>query len=372
VVKNETTEKPGERRYGHPLRRNHEAEKRLCGKGVTCWAKSHWPLNKESHVINLMFLEVDLKVKEGFEMNNILKIIIFSFLAAILFFGCEGVPEEKSAAQATSAESVFDSSAEMVSGKSDSKTIFMIHGMWGGPWVWKNYKTFFETKGYHCVTPTLRFHDMNPDDSPDPQLGTVSLLDYASDLEKEIKQLDEKPIIMGHSMGGLLAQILGSRGLAKSLVLITPVAPSGINCLKFSVIKTFWGMTTTWGWWKKPNRISYDSAVYGIIQLVPPEQQKEIYSKLVYESGRAAFEIGWWLFDSTDASKVNESDVTCPVLVIAGKEDRLVPPSVVKKVAKKYESVSTYLEFDNHAHFVLSEPNWEVIAESVDSWLKKN
>jgi pimeloyl-ACP methyl ester carboxylesterase len=211
---------------------------------------------------------------------------------------------------------------------------------------------------------------MDPNDTPDPQLGTVSLLDYASDLEKEIKQLDEKPIIMGFSMGGLLAQMLGAKGLAKSLVLLAPASPSGINGLKFSTIKTFGGAMTTWGWWRKPIRISYDSAVYGIMHLLPPDQQKEIYSKFVYESGRAAFEIAWWLFDSADASKVDESDVTCPVLVIAGKEDRAVPPSLVKKVAQKYGTVSTYVEFDNHAHLIISEPDWEVIPEYIDSWLK--
>jgi pimeloyl-ACP methyl ester carboxylesterase len=104
---------------------------------------------------------------------------------------------------------------------------------------------------------------------------------------------------------------------------------------------------------------------------VPPEQQKEVYSKFVYESGRAGYEIGFWLFDSKDSSKVNEADVTCPILVISGKEDRLTPASVVKKVAEKYEPVSTYREFENHAHWVVGEPDWENIAAYIDSWLIK-
>lgn len=120
-----------------------------------------------------------------------------------------------------------------------TETIFMIHGMWGGAWYWDNYKSFFEAKGYRCVTTTLRFHDMDPKKIPNPQLGTTSLLDYAGDLEEEIQQLGVKLIVMGHSMGGLLAQILGSRGLAKALVLLTPAAPSGIMALKPSVIKSF-------------------------------------------------------------------------------------------------------------------------------------
>lgn len=101
-----------------------------------------------------------------------------------------------------------------------SETIFMIHGMWCGAWYWDNYKGFFEDKGYRCVTTTLRFHDVDPGETPHPRLGATSLLDYAEDLEEEIRQLGDKPIIMGHSMGGLLTQILGGRGLAKVLVLL--------------------------------------------------------------------------------------------------------------------------------------------------------
>lgn len=78
-----------------------------------------------------------------------------------------------------------------------ANTIVMIHGMWGGGWYWENYKRFFESKGYQCITPTLRFHDMDPKELPNPQLGTTSLLEYLEDLEKEINQLDALPIIMG-------------------------------------------------------------------------------------------------------------------------------------------------------------------------------
>jgi pimeloyl-ACP methyl ester carboxylesterase len=304
-------------------------------------------------------------------MNHISRTIIFTLIAAALISGCTSSTVEQSSDQTASKKTAPGLSSSAAFSKSDNKTIFMIHGMFCGPWVWDNYKTFFEKKGYRCITTTLRFHDMSPNDAPNPQLGTTGLQDYAADLEKEIMGLDEKPIIMGHSMGGLLAQILGSKGLAKSIVLLTPASPSGINALKYSVIKSFWSNLATWGFWEKPMRLSFDDAVYAMLHLVPPEQQKEVYSKFVYESGRAGYEIGFWLFDSKDSSKVNEADVTCPILVISGKEDRLTPASVVKKVAEKYEPVSTYREFENHAHWVVGEPDWENIAAYIDSWLIK-
>ena len=250
-----------------------------------------------------------------------------------------------------------------------TETIVMIHGMWGGGWSWENYVKHFEKKGYHCITPTLRFHDMDPNETPNPQLGTTSLLDYAEDLEQEIHKLDVIPILMGHSMGGLLAQILGSRGLAKALVLLTPASPYGIMALKPSVIRSFWSVLTKWGFWRKPMRQKFNEAVYSMLHLLTPEEQKEAFDKFVYESGRAGFEIGFWLFDSRRAAKVDESKITCPVLVIAGAEDRITPASVVRQVANKYKAVSTYKEFANHAHWIIAEPGWQEIAEYVSDWL---
>lgn len=250
-----------------------------------------------------------------------------------------------------------------------TETIFMIHGMWGGPWYWGKYKSFFEREGYRCLTTTLRFHDVDPEDAPDPQLGTTSLLDYAEDLEQEIRQLGVKPIVMGHSMGGLLAQILGSRGLAKALVLLTPASPAGIMALTPSVIRSFLSAQMKWGFWKRPMRQPFNEAVYSMLDLLPPNEQKEAYEKFVHESGRAACEIGYWLFDSKGASKVDDAKVTCPVLVIAGADDRITPASVVRRIAKKYATVSTHKEFEDHAHWVVAEPGWQEVAEYVAGWL---
>ncbi|NIV03470.1 alpha/beta fold hydrolase [Candidatus Saccharibacteria bacterium] len=252
-----------------------------------------------------------------------------------------------------------------------SDTIFMIHGMWGGGWYWENYRQFFEERGFQYKIPTLRFHDIEPDQPAPPELGTVSLLDYAADLETEIQQLESPPILMGHSMGGLLAQILGSKGLAKALVLLTPASPAGILALRPSVIKSFRSSLFRWGFWKKPHRPTFDEAVYSMMHLLPESEQKEMYANLVYESGRAAAEIGFWLFDPQKAAKVDEIPITCPVLVIAGAEDRITPSSVTRKVAEKYKAVATFKEFPEHAHWIIGEPGWEEVAGYVFDWLTK-
>ena len=252
-----------------------------------------------------------------------------------------------------------------------SETIFMIHGASLAPWVWQNYKRYFEKEGYQCVTPTLRYHDVNPNDTPDSRLGTTSLLEYAHDLEEQIQGLRVKPIVMGHSMGGLLAQVLAGRGLAKAVVLLTPLAPAGIMAISPSVMRGFLSPLTKWGFWKKPFRVTFNEAKYSTLNLLPLDQQQEAYGRFVYDSGRAAAESGFWFLDSRRVSKVDESKITCPVLVIAGAKDRVTPVSVVRKVAKKYRAVSTYKEFENHSHWVLGEPAWQEIADYVAGWLRQ-
>lgn len=243
--------------------------------------------------------------------------------------------------------------------------------MWGGSWYWEGYRKIFEGKGYRCIVPTLRYHDMDPKGIPNPKLGTTSLLDYAADLEEEIRRLDSKPILIGHSMGALLAQILGSRGLARALVLLTPASPGGINALTPSVIRSFQSVLMGYGFWKKPRRQTFNEAVYSMLQLLTAEEQRKTYSRFVYESGRAAAEIGFWYLDKKGASKVNEKKVSCPVLVIAGSQDKITPASVVRKVANKYRAVSTYKEFPDHAHWVVGEPGWEEIADYTSDWLSQ-
>ena len=130
-----------------------------------------------------------------------------------------------------------------------TRTIFMIHGMWGGPWYWENYRQVLEAEGYRCIAATLPYHDMDPRGIPD------------------------------------------------------------------------------------------------MLHLLPENERMEVYEKCVYESGRATFEIGFWLFDPRAASRVDASRVNCPVLVVAGAEDRITPAAVVRKVARKYRAVSTYKEF---------------------------
>lgn len=252
-----------------------------------------------------------------------------------------------------------------------TKTLFMIHGMWGTSRDWDNFLPYFKAQGYRCIATTLPYHNVTQGGSPDPRLGTTSLLDYADALVQQIQQLDEKPVILGHSMGGLLAQMLGARGLAQSLVLLCPAAPAGSFVLTPAVVRSFWRYALRWGFWKRPYRQPFSDAAWSSLNLLAPEAQREAHSKYVWESGRVIFEIGGWPLYRGHANAVDASRIHCPMLVVSGGQDRITPASSVRKVAEKYRHVSTYREFPDHAHWMLGEPKWEQVAEFISDWVNQ-
>lgn len=256
----------------------------------------------------------------------------------------------------------------------------MIHGMWCGGWVWSNQVKFLQKKGLTCSCPDLRFHG-ECFKNPNPNLGRVSLLDYLKDLEEKIllfkRDFGDWPIGMGHSMGGLLGQILASRGLLKALILLAPAAPRGVVSTEKTVLDFFLPMLLKEGlkFRKRPLKPSFENAMRFLLNRVSREEQGAIYKKLGYESGRAVFEIGFWQLEwFRRAAKVKFKNVKCPIFIAAGGADEVTPALVVKKNMEKYRKKSpailTYKEYPECAHWLLSEPEWEIIMKDVWSWLE--
>jgi pimeloyl-ACP methyl ester carboxylesterase len=248
------------------------------------------------------------------------------------------------------------------------RCIVMIHGMWAGGWVWDDWVPILERRGYACLAPTLRYHDVSPRTPPDA-LGFASLLDYAHDLEREIDSLAEPPILLGHSMGGILAQMMAARGRARAVALLSPMPPQGINVLSLASLRMFRRTLMSWGFWGRPTRPDFADAVASMLGHLSGAERRAVYDRLVHESGRVGCETGFWFLDPHRAKWVDASRVECPVLVLAGAEDRLHPPSMMRKVARRYERHSTYMEIPGHGHWLVGEPGWQEIAEHVADWL---
>lgn len=252
-----------------------------------------------------------------------------------------------------------------------SKTILMIHGMWGGAWYWKNYRDFFERAGYRTIAVDLPYHGQYCH-TPDERLGTTSVADYVDFLAAEIAKLDEKPIVMGHSMGGLLAQMLAARNLAEKTILLTPAAPAGIMSLHFSVIRTFLPLILMPSFWRKPIPAEYNLAKYAVLNLMDDEREcRQIVAQMGCESGRAIFEIGCWALDKHRTTAINADDIQSPMLILSGAHDRIVPAGVVSKIWHKYRHCAEYHCLSDHAHWLVGEPGWEKITARVQAWLEQ-
>lgn len=246
--------------------------------------------------------------------------------------------------------------------------VVMIHGAFCGGWVFDGLRKSFEAKGYKVRTPTLRYHDCGR--NPPALLGTTSVLDYAADLEKEISALKAVPILIGHSMGGLLAQMLAARMGVRALVLLAPSAPWGMLPSTMFEYASAGAMFFAGDFWSKPIQPSYDIAASNALDLLPPSERSQIFARFVPESGLATFEIMHWALDARRATAVDANKVTCPVLCLSGRHDKVNPPPTIRRIAQRYRGHADYEELDGHSHWMLGEPGWEKIAARALHWLE--
>lgn len=239
-------------------------------------------------------------------------------------------------------------------------SLMLIHGMWSRPFIWDNFRHYFEERGHTVITPTLRFHDTVPGARPHEGLGTCSLLDFADDLEREILALDTPPLLIGHSMGGLLAQMLAARGLARAVVGLAP-APCRGAALFDPLVPFILGRALAA--WREPQLPGPLVMKHGVLNRLPPDERARIYGAMIPESGRALFEIIFWYLDETRASCVDPRDVSCPLLFLAGTRDHLTSVRIARATADLYDEKARFVPLKGHGHWLVSEPGWEAIAE---------
>ena len=251
------------------------------------------------------------------------------------------------------------------------QTILLLHGANSVGNEWKNFENAFQKLGNKVVKPTLRHHKLGHIGSK--ELGNTSIFDYVSDIEKIIKKLKQKPIIIGHSMGGLIALILCSRGHGKLGIFITPAAPKGINAITFSVLKIFFRNLFRWKFWSNPVPPNFSSAFYGVFHDFKRNKALNIFNNSCSaESGRALCEIGFPFFFSPSPTKINEEGIKCPTLIIGAGRDRITPVQISKKLKKKLREKSELIIFKNFSHYIMEGKEFSVIFDYILKWIKKN
>jgi pimeloyl-ACP methyl ester carboxylesterase len=244
--------------------------------------------------------------------------------------------------------------------------VLMIHGAFCGPWAMEGFAEMFREAGYTVHVPALRFHEMRPAPSA---LATTSLADYAADLEEEIAALAAPPILVGHSMGGLLAQMLAARLKIAAGILLAPSPPWGVSPASLSEIAAASALLLRPVFWTqllKPDRhIALSQSLGGL----PPESREAVFARLGPESGRAMLEIMHWGLDMTRASATVPGAVTCPLLLLAGAEDKVNAPGTVARIAARYGQHATLETLPCMGHWLIGEPGWEKLAARAIAWL---
>ncbi|MBU6299345.1 MAG: alpha/beta hydrolase [Alphaproteobacteria bacterium] len=245
--------------------------------------------------------------------------------------------------------------------------IVMLHGAFCGAWAFEDFAKPFAEAGYAVRSPALRHHDCGA--KPPAALGRTSVLDYADDLERLIAGPGPAPILVGHSLGGLLAQMLAARGCARAAVLLAPSAPWGVMPTSWFEVASAQALYLAGDFWNRPLDPHYAVAAAHSLDKLSERRRNAVYARFVPESGRAMFEVTNWALDVKRAAFVKPRDVACPLLCIAGGEDKINPPSTVRAVAARYEGRAVFEEMPGRSHWLIGEEGWEKLAERILAWL---
>ena len=241
--------------------------------------------------------------------------------------------------------------------------VVMIHGAFCGGWAFEHWRDLFVARGFDVHLPTLRDHDRGR--HPPKELGTTSLLDYADDLEKLLDTIGEPAFLIGHSMGGLRAQMLAARRAVRGVACLAPSAPYGILPSTPFEIASSQALYMAGEFWNKPLHPERWVAIANALDMLDETERERVFAQFVPESGLATFEIMQWALDPRRASTVDASRIKAPILCLVGTRDRVNPPGTVRATARRYRSLGSFEELAGHSHWLIGEPGWEKTAQKV-------
>jgi pimeloyl-ACP methyl ester carboxylesterase len=244
------------------------------------------------------------------------------------------------------------------SGPARQHRLLLVHGMWGGTWYFENYLRLAAAEGWDAWAVNLRGHGGS---RPVPDVGRLSVLDYVADVTECLALLGPA-VVVGHSMGGLIAQKVAEGGGVRAAVFLTSAAPRGIVVLRWPVLRRLARYLPAMARGRAFLPTAADAAAL-LAHRLSPAEQAALHARLVPESGRAALEL------ALGRVAVNAGLVTCPTLVMGAGEDRITPAGVQRRIAARYGA--PYLEAAGHAHMLMLEPGWERPFGRLLQWLDR-
>jgi pimeloyl-ACP methyl ester carboxylesterase len=252
-------------------------------------------------------------------------------------------------------------------------SIMLIHGAWVTPASWDPFRSRYESLGARCLTPAWPFMDkpvQSLRDQPADGFAQLTIEDLVDHHERLIRAEPTPPILIGHSFGGLIVQMLLDRGLGAAGVAIDPAPPRGIlpsAVATWSALPIF----LTWQGWRRALRMSFRSFAETFANGLPPAERRAAYDRhIVPAPGRIYFQAALGVGNAVHFDKQDRP----PMLLIAGEKDRTVTASMVVAMRNRYQRSSSRVEmlkFPGRSHWLIAEPGWEEVADAALEWAAK-
>jgi len=246
-----------------------------------------------------------------------------------------------------------------------------VHGLWLLPSSWDRWRAVFDEVGFTTLSPgwpddpnTVDEANRHPDVFAHKTVGQV-----AQHFQDVIGELKKKPVVLGHSFGGLLTQILAGRGVAAASVAIDPAPFRGVLPLPISALKSAFpvlGNPLNHG---RAVPLTYEQFRYAFGNAVTEDEARELYNTFaVPAAGAPLFQAATANLNPWTEAKVDTKNPSRgPMLIIAGGKDHTVPVSISKssfKHEEDNEGVTEFLELEDRGHAMVIDDNWQEVAET--------
>jgi pimeloyl-ACP methyl ester carboxylesterase len=254
-------------------------------------------------------------------------------------------------------------------------TIVLIHGLWLTPRSWEGWKERFERRGHEVLAPAWpgmerEVEALRSDPSGMDGLGVAEVVDH---YDRIIRGLDTPPVIMGHSFGGLITELLLERGLGAAGVAISPAPVKGVLRLPPAELRTVFPALRNPANRKKTVPLTAKQFRFRFTNTMNDADAEAAYERYyVPGSGRVLFQAAFANVNPRAVTKVDfHKDDRPPLLVLGNDRDHTVPASVSREAAKrlgKAKAVVEYKEFAGRPHFTAGAPGWEAVADYALDW----
>jgi len=256
--------------------------------------------------------------------------------------------------------------------------VVFVHGLWLLPSSWDRWAALFEEAGYAAVTAGWPDDPQTVEEAKaHPQVfARKSIGQIADHVEELIRKLDRKPIVIGHSFGGLLTQILAGRGLSAASVAIDPAPFRGVLPLPISALRVASVVVGNPANYNRAVPLTYEQFRYGFANVVSEAEARELYEEFaVPASGLPLFQASAANLNPWTEAKVDtENPGRGPMLLISGEKDHTVPHSITHasyQLQSRNEGVTEFTEVENRGHSLTIDSGWREVADTALGFVKR-